>query len=113
MQVSSILRRGTERYWHWCPACEKEHPLPDSWTFDGDVSKPTFSPSFKHRLTFWTGGIDRHGIGHGERQERICHYFVTDGNIQFCGDSWHLRSDIVAMPSLPEPNAGFEHETQD
>lgn len=113
MQVSSIMRRGTGRYYHWCPACETEHPLPDSWEFNGDVSKPTFSPSFAQTFTpqkvideyFDKGGSPR-------SKQVLCHYFVKDGNLQFLPDSWHGRSDIVAMPALPEPK-GFAHETQD
>lgn len=104
MQVSPIMRRGRAQYFHWCPACEEHHPLPDSWTFNGDVVKPTFSPSFKQTFTHWTGGIDeKTGLGRGERQERVCHYIITAGVIQFCADSWHVRSDIVAMPNLPDP----------
>lgn len=101
-QVSPILRRAEGRYFHWCPACEEMHPLPDSWTFNGDLCKPTFSPSFKHTLVRWTGGIDpvTH-LGRGDRQQVVCHYIITDGKIQFCPDSWHGRSDIVQMPLLP------------
>lgn len=99
---SAILRRGSGRYFHWCPACEDMHPLPDSWTFNGDVNRPTFAPSFKQSFTHWTGGIDERGKGHGERQERVCHYIITAGSIQFCSDSWHRHSDVIAMPALPE-----------
>jgi hypothetical protein len=106
MLVSSILRRGQGRYFHWCPACEEMHQLPDSWTFNGDVERPTFSPSFKHgglrsviKDGRWTGEYHR-GPG-GEPLDGTCHYFITGGMIQFCPDSWHKRSDIVAMPPLP------------
>ena len=116
-----VLHRGDDRYWHWCPACEHEHPLPDSWKFNGDLKNPTFSPSFKQTFTHWTGGIDRKtGLGQGERQERVCHYIITDGKIQFCPDRWHGRSDIVQMPLLPATPAippaaakPFPKETQD
>lgn len=109
MRVSPIMRRGTARYWHWCPACEREHPLPDSWNFNGDVSKPTFSPSFKQNFFYLFGDQTRRPNG----DERTCHYIITDGKIQFCPDSWHNRSDIVAMPLLPDPVADFGCETQD
>lgn len=101
-QVSPILRRAQGRHFHWCPACEMMHPLPDSWTFNGDVQNPTFSPSFRQGFTHWTGGVDEEtGLGRGERQNRECHYIITDGKIQFCPDSWHGRSDIVQMPLIP------------
>lgn len=100
----TILARGTDRWFHWCPACEQRHALPDrGWTFNGDEHRPSFSPSFKHTFVHWTGGTDDRGLGLGERQERVCHYIVTDGLMQFCVDSWHKRSDIVAMPPIPAP----------
>jgi hypothetical protein len=116
-QVSPILRRGAGRYFHWCPACEMMHPLPDSWTFNADVARPTFQPSFDQGYVHWTGGVDSSGLGLGERQTRKCHYIITDGLIQFCPDSWHGRSDIIAMPLIPaglaDTDDGFQIETQD
>lgn len=113
MQVSPILRKTITGHAHWCPACEQIHILPDSWNFNGDVKKPTFSPSFKHTFVHWTEGEGADGRGIGTKQHRICHYIITDGNIQFCPDSWHARSDIVAMPLLPDPTVDFGCETQD
>ena len=100
-QVSAKMRRADGRYFHWCPACQEMHPLPDSWTFNGNVERPTFSPSFKTTFTHWTGGVAESGHGLGERQERICHYIIADGKIHFCADSWHGRSDVADMPDLP------------
>lgn len=118
MQVSPILRRGTAGWFHWCPACEMMHPLPDSWTFNGDEKKPTFSPSFAQGFVRWTRGVDRvTHLGRGEQQHLKCHYIITDGKIQFCPDSWHKRSDIVSMPLIPagldDKDDGFQRETQD
>lgn len=102
MQVSPVLRRMTLGWSHWCPACEMMHSLPDNgWRFNGDEDKPSFDPSFKHSLVHWSKGVDARGLGQGERSIRICHYIITRGTIQFCIDSWHKRSDIVAMPPLP------------
>lgn len=120
MQVSPILRRGQNRYFHWCPACEEMHPLPDSWTFNGDVNKPTFSPSFKHG-SFRTMNVNGRWTGDwvhddkGNPVDGTCHYIITDGRIQFCSDSWHKRSDIVVMPPIPDhlANGEFAIETQD
>lgn len=72
--------------WHWCPACELEHPLPDSWTFNGNELKPTFSPSFLQRFG----------------RDRLCHYIITDGRIAYCSDSKHeLAGQTIDMPPLP------------
>lgn len=110
--VSPILRHCETFHMHWCPACEEMHPLPSSWTFNGDVNKPTFSPSFKQ--TFVANVRSTH-VGKLAGVERVCHYIITDGMIQFCPDSWHKRSDIVAMPIIPPAGLprSFDHETQD
>jgi hypothetical protein len=78
-------------------ACEELHPLPDGWTFNGDVERPTFTPSFKHE---WDQGpLDpRRKPGH-----HICHYVVTDGRVAYCGDCTHaLAGQTIDMPPLPE-----------
>lgn len=119
-QVSQVLRRGVDRYFHWCPACEEMHPLFDRapWTFDGNLDKPTFSPSFKHEGLRgvnvngrWTGEWVRDI--NGKPVDGTCHYIVTGGMIQFCQDSWHKRSDIVAMSPIPPHLENFDRETQD
>ena len=84
-QVSKKLRRAEGRYMHWCSGCQMTHPLPDSWTFNGDLDKPTFSPSFKQTV----GDV-------------TCHYFIREGRIEYCGDSWHeLSGKTVELPDLP------------
>ena len=123
MQVSPILRKTVTGHGHWCPACQEVHILPDSWTFNGDVKKPTFSPSFKHTFHKWEGepGSEQ---ARATKRQIVCHYIITDGRIQFCPDSWHGRSDIVMMPLLPPhaedllapepvPTSEFGKETQD
>lgn len=113
-QVSPVLRRAVGRYIHWCPACEQMHPLPDSWTFNGNMNKPTFTPSFAQTFVRWTGGINASGLGIGEKQHVLCHYIITDGQLRFCEDSWHKRTDIVAMPLIPpHVRDEFGVETQD
>ena len=62
------------------------HPLPDSWTFNGNLEQPTFFPSFRQHLG--DGGI--------------CHYILTDGVLNFFGDSSHtLANQSVPLPPLP------------
>jgi hypothetical protein len=90
MQVSKFFRRAEGRFHHWCPACQEMHQLPDSWTFNGNLESPTFTPSFKH-------------TGHGEQGvERTCHYVLTDGILNFCGDCTHaLAGQAVPLLELP------------
>lgn len=111
-QVSAYLRRATGAYMHWCPGCKELHQLPDRWSFNGDVNKPTFSPSFKHTLHRWDGFPDLDieqvkRIGHAPGlREVVCHYILTDGILNFCGDCWHdLNGKSVPLPVLPDDHA--------
>jgi hypothetical protein len=113
MQVSSIMCWTVSGFVHWCPACEATHTLPKSWVFNGNVTRPTFNPSFEQTFVHWSGAIDKAtGLGLGVREERICHYIIADGLIQFCSNSWHKRSDIVAMPPIPPHLRDDARETQ-
>lgn len=107
-QVSSKLRRATQGYEHWCPACEEMHMLFDSWNFvNKDLEKPTFTPSFKHTGIktikvngVWTGEWERDANGKGIPY--VCHYILTDGILHFCGDCTHSMLGPVPLPDLPE-----------
>ncbi len=84
---------------HWCPGCQTRHPIhvrhPDSdtkvtalWNWDGNVDQPTFSPSIRV-------------LGEGLVTE--CHYFIRQGQIQFCSDSPHaLAGQTVPLPTIPD-----------
>lgn len=76
--------------WHWCPGCkrvhafeiEKPNPWGAMWTWNGDTERPTFTPSM-------------HLPGR-------CHYFLTDGRIQYLADSTHhLAGQVVDLPDFP------------
>lgn len=108
VQVSAKLRRSTTGYAHWCPGCGEMHPLPDQWRFDGNLENPTFSPSFLHssykramRDGQWTGGWERDANDCLVRM--VCHYILTAGVLNFCGDSTHaLAGQAVPLPKLPK-----------
>lgn len=91
MQVGPFMRQAEGgRFFHWCPECKMAHALPSDtgrWTYNGNPDAPTFSPSFRQNL----------GLARGE-----CHYIITDGNIHWCGDSWHGRSDTQPMVRLDD-----------
>ncbi len=92
-QIPTKLRRGTNAYFHYCVGCECLHPLPDSWTFDGNIASPTFSPSFLHS---WG-------------DDRVCHYFITAGHVHYCGDCTHsLAGQTVPIAELPLDYQDFE-----
>jgi len=80
-------------YMHWCEGCQSRHmiaveePLSNKarWVFNGDLEKPTFTPSVRVR---WPGGC--------------CHYFITDGQIIYLSDCTHsLAGKTVPLQSLP------------
>jgi len=82
---------GGPDYIFFCPGCQCGHGVwithPNDrtqamWSFNRDMEKPTFSPSLR---------ID-------DGQGRICHMVVTDGMLNFCGDSTHeMAGKSVAM----------------
>jgi hypothetical protein len=106
-QSSRYLHREQGRYQHWCPACEEMHHLPDSWSFNGNVDKPTFTPSFLNRglrRTFvngqWVGDWIRDSDGNPI--PFICHYILTDGTLNYCGDCTHaMAGKSMPLPELP------------
>lgn len=71
-----------------CPACGFGHPFRikgdgPTWTWNGDMVKPTFSPSMR--------------CNGGTPQE--CHSHVVDGNIIFAQDCWHdKKGQTLPLP---------------
>ena len=107
-------------YGHWCPGCKGGHEInvdrPNSsgakWTFNGDLLRPTFSPSVNIRLrpTFspsvnirWGRYADPKFVSpENHDPSGVCHYFIRDGRIQFCSDSTHaLSGQTVDLPEIP------------
>lgn len=68
-----------------CPGCGMSHLFDNRWNFNGDVDKPTFTPSM---LARWP-------------ENNVCHSFVTDGKIKFLNDCTHdLKGQEVEMLDL-------------
>ncbi|HRZ02382.1 MAG TPA: DUF6527 family protein [Burkholderiaceae bacterium] len=108
-----------------CPGCQEAHvvyvggdgPGPRSrWEWDGNVERPTFSPSIlvtgadfteagRAAYEAWyaagcpNGGVPAEGF---ERRDTRCHSFVRDGQIEFLGDCTHaLAGQTVPLPAWP------------
>lgn len=112
-----MLRRTEGGYSWYCPACKEIHPLPDGWTFNGDIRCPTFSPSFKHTGHQiekdadgkWTGRwLMESGEAKAVRRPDdkpkpwCCHYTITNGVVAYCGDCTHaMAGKTISMPDLP------------
>ncbi|MCS6763991.1 MAG: ammonia monooxygenase [Candidatus Protistobacter heckmanni] len=90
----------------WCPGCEQYHGVRVSseaghqptWGWNGDIDKPTFTPSILIRYDAVQDAWD----GFEEwRTARVCHPFVMDGKIQFLEDCTHkLAGQTVELPDL-------------
>lgn len=87
---------GGKSLMFFCPGCQYYHhfhiekgPLWDGqpiWTWNGDMDKPTFSPSL---------GINM------RMPEHRCHLFLREGKIQFLADSHHsLAGQSVDLPEV-------------
>lgn len=100
-----VLRSIDGRLFHWCPACERLHPLPSDtgkWAFDGNMERPTFSPSFKHYLNGDKGAF-RQIVSDKNGRQVICHYILTAGVLNFCSDCTHaMAGQAVPLPPIPD-----------
>ena len=78
-------------YLFWCPGCDTAHGPNDTWQFNGDVDKPTLSPSVL--------------VNQGRRNpgSHVCHSFVRDGQIQFLSDCTHdMAGQTIELPDWPD-----------
>lgn len=93
----------------WCPGCERYrdgdpepagglHMLPISgdpsrrptWTFDGNLKRPTLSPSILTKFTL-------------AEIPFVCHSFLRNGVFEFLGDCTHkYANQKVPIPPLPD-----------
>ena len=96
MRTRSIKRYDTKEHYAWeilCPGCKHPHHL--NHEFDGNVDKPTFTPSV---LVTYNGKDADTPTGLPSR----CHSFVKYGRIEFLKDSTHaLAGQTVDLPEYP------------
>ncbi|WP_269494193.1 DUF6527 family protein [Acinetobacter baumannii] len=92
-KVSKVLLESNGIYFIECPGCKCWHALhvgPQHkirWNFDGNLEKPTFSPSLM--------------VNAGERSQ--CHSFISNGQIQFLADCHHsLAGQTVDLPEVKD-----------
>jgi len=106
--VSALVELKDGRVSFKCPGCRLYHNLPvegagTTWQFNGDVEKPTLSPSILAR-----GGCCYQPDWHEQERRRgaeqcdkgrpdedgismchVCHSFVREGRIEFLSDCTH------------------------
>lgn len=105
--ISSKLRSVTNRdgekaIAYYCPGCERVHVVwykgKVAWEWDGDVEKPTISPSIRlYDLAYFD-----EDTGKDIPEKTECHCFVKAGEIQFLSDCAHkLAGQTVPIPDWP------------
>jgi hypothetical protein len=95
----------------WCPGCAMNHSIvhaPGRWDWNGDLVKPTFSPSILVQGTIPVTDEEIARIMRGEHVEPVpfrCHSYVEDGNIRFLDDCTHAlagKTVPLPFPDVPE-----------
>lgn len=111
--MSAVLRSCSHGFMHRCPACGCSHvafvrpmrPGGPTWKFDGNVEKPTFSPSLKHT---WGRYADPSYEGEEfdcDHESGICHYSIEAGRLRFYDDCTHeFAGQTVDMPAYEGEN---------
>lgn len=108
----NIYGKGKGGWLFYCPGCGGSHAPADTWSFNGDLEKPTFSPSILVKWfkcdnpddLFGTDGKVKIGQdGRVAGKDIVCHSFITDGKINFLSDcTHHLAGKIVDLPDWDE-----------
>jgi oligoribonuclease NrnB/cAMP/cGMP phosphodiesterase (DHH superfamily) len=81
---------GKVTYSLWCPACDDLVCINDTWQWNGDPERPTFTPSLLTRFVM-------------RDEQRVCHSFVTDGVWRYLGDCTHDKAG-QSMPVVDLPD---------
>jgi hypothetical protein len=82
-----------------CPGCDSLHWFKTAgkgiaWSFDGNLEKPTFTPS----LLMWGGGT-----AEDPRPAFRCHTFVRNGQVEYLGDCTHsYAGKTIPLPELED-----------
>jgi hypothetical protein len=103
-RAETFIAEGKRYLTFRCPGCQSTHmvtapPSPIAWGFNGDLDRPTLTPSVLVSYDGPNAGEDRGG-GDLVPPAR-CHSFVTDGRIQFLADSTHaLAGQTVDLPEI-------------
>lgn len=85
-------------YQFWCQGCKKAHQIwtdkadgVEPWIYNGDIDKPTISPSIKVTIPFQTS----------KGYSSVCHSFIKDGYIEYLSDCTHeLAGKTVELTDI-------------
>ncbi|MBF0648620.1 hypothetical protein IR083_07295 [Dysgonomonas sp. GY75] len=94
MKFREVKEMGKGIYELYCPGCRCRHHVWTGknvrpyWDFNGDTDKPTVSPSILVTYRVPAG-------------DRICHFFIRDGRIQYLNDCTHgLRGKTLELSGI-------------
>lgn len=110
MRIRVEKKWGVCRIFFQCPGCGHEHHFNTEatreyleeykrirgtdfpiWTWNSDLALPTFQPSLLNRWKFTVP----------DKPEKVCHLFLTNGQIQFLTDCTHaLAGQTVELPEM-------------
>jgi hypothetical protein len=90
--IDTTKLNGEVRYEFYCPGCCQSHFFWTkgnvAWGFNGDVNKPTVSPSIKVEYN-------------GADKNTICHSFIRNGFIEYLNDCTHsLAGKTIELEDL-------------
>lgn len=89
---------------HWCSGCQCVHIVNlagdrPRWDWNGDVDKPTLSPSIR---VFWPANGDK-------PETTRCHYFLNAGVINYLDDSAeHTLRGLNPLQLIPDDYGGVD-----
>ena len=95
MAKFKLLEKTKGVYQFMCPGCKEIHQVwtdkedkVSPWDFNGDINKPTISPSI---LVQWSCG----------NKKFKCHSYIKNGEIQYLSDCTHeLAGQIIELPEI-------------
>lgn len=93
MGEQKTAQHGVHRMFAFhCPGCEYGHSFQvPRWSWNGFLDKPTFRPSL---------------LVNKDDPNSRCHSYVTEGRIEFLGDSFHkLAGKTVDIPDWDDTRA--------
>lgn len=78
------------------------------WSFNGNVERPTFSPSLLVRTNQWEPAVTAENLEQWRalpwaqrKVNYVCHSFITDGRIQYLDDCTHpMKGMTVDLPEI-------------
>ena len=91
-RLKSAIRHPSGELVHYflCPGCKTNHLFEGKWAFNGNMEKPTFTPSHVNLID----------------ADRQCHIFITDGVVHYLSDCTHeLAGQSIPLADMDAMDA--------